>query len=169
MKAYSVPWLPLECTPRKYILIFSFLSHPPLPSLLSSSLSTSSSCAQLKHQAWVAAVTSAPVDKRTKECTKVTERPKRAYKKTILKAAWPCYIQCLRKEERKMRALADTLKTNNGTNDSTETLANYLSNVPEEFQQLLGRILWKHQLPWHRGGASYLLKWRKHKISPTKL
>lgn len=46
-----------------------------------------------------------------------------------------------------MRALADTLKTNNGTNDSTETLANYLSNVPEEFQQLLGRILWKHQLP----------------------
>ena len=46
-----------------------------------------------------------------------------------------------------MRALADTLEASDGSNDSAETLANYLSNGPEEFQQFLGRTLWKHQLP----------------------
>ena len=46
-----------------------------------------------------------------------------------------------------MRALADVLETSDGSNDSAETLANYLSDGPEEFQQFLGRTLWKHQLP----------------------
>jgi len=90
---------------------------------------------------------SAPIDKRTKEWINVAERLKRAYKKTILKAAWLCYIQSLKKEERKMRALADTLETSGDTNDSAEILANYLANGPEEFQQFLRRSIWKHQLP----------------------
>lgn len=90
---------------------------------------------------------SAPAGKSAKEWTKVAERLKRSYKKAILKAAWLCYIQSLKKEERKMRALADVLETSDGSNDSAETLANYLSDGPEEFQQFLGRTLWKYQLP----------------------
>jgi len=72
------------------------------------------------------------------------DRLKRVYKKTILEAACPHYIQSLRKEEtqeRKMRALADSLETSDDSNDSAKTLANYLSNDSEEFQQFLGRPL----------------------------
>ena len=57
----------------------------------------------------------------------VAERLKRVYRKTILKAAWPHYIQSLKKvetEEREKKIIADSHQTSDDNNDPAKNLAN---------------------------------------------